>query len=91
MKKLTYKILLRKEPEGGYTVIVPTLTVGKRKMLSWLLKINMVLLVKINKFPYQEWWRDWPCEARQPTWYKISCNGAKSCRGILGDKERKNL
>ncbi|RAO99091.1 antitoxin HicB [Petrotoga sp. 9PW.55.5.1] len=26
MKKLTYKILLRKEPEGGYTVIVPTLT-----------------------------------------------------------------
>jgi len=34
MKKLTYKILLRKAPEGGYTVIVPTLTVGKRKMLS---------------------------------------------------------
>ena len=25
MKSLRYKILLRKEPEGGYTVIVPTL------------------------------------------------------------------
>lgn len=25
MKSLSYKILLRKEPEGGYTVIVPSL------------------------------------------------------------------
>jgi predicted RNase H-like HicB family nuclease len=25
MKRLTYRILLRKEPEGGYTVIVPSL------------------------------------------------------------------
>lgn len=25
MKLLNYRILLRKEPEGGYTVIVPTL------------------------------------------------------------------
>ena len=25
MKVLSYRILLRKEPEGGYTVIVPTL------------------------------------------------------------------
>jgi antitoxin HicB len=25
MKKLTYRILLRKEPEGGYTVLVPAL------------------------------------------------------------------
>jgi len=25
MKQLTYKILFNKEPEGGYTVIVPTL------------------------------------------------------------------
>ncbi|MBZ0241806.1 MAG: type II toxin-antitoxin system HicB family antitoxin [Bacteroidales bacterium] len=25
MKQFTYKILLNKEPEGGYTVIVPTL------------------------------------------------------------------
>ena len=25
MKQLNYKILLRKEPEGGYTVIVPSL------------------------------------------------------------------
>ncbi len=25
MENLTYKILLRKEPEGGYTVIVPSL------------------------------------------------------------------
>jgi antitoxin HicB len=25
MKELTYKILLNNEPEGGYTVIVPTL------------------------------------------------------------------
>ncbi len=25
MKELTYKILLNHEPEGGYTVIVPTL------------------------------------------------------------------
>ncbi|WP_456474646.1 type II toxin-antitoxin system HicB family antitoxin [Candidatus Pyrohabitans sp.] len=25
MKQLTYRILLRKEPEGGYTVIVPSL------------------------------------------------------------------
>jgi len=25
MKTLSYKILLRKEPEGGYTVIVPSL------------------------------------------------------------------
>ncbi|MCH7939226.1 MAG: type II toxin-antitoxin system HicB family antitoxin [Candidatus Marinimicrobia bacterium] len=25
MKILNYRILLRKEPEGGYTVIVPTL------------------------------------------------------------------
>ncbi|MFH0775010.1 MAG: type II toxin-antitoxin system HicB family antitoxin [bacterium] len=25
MKVLNYKILLKKEPEGGYTVIVPTL------------------------------------------------------------------
>jgi antitoxin HicB len=25
MKLLSYKILLRKEPEGGYTVIVPSL------------------------------------------------------------------
>ena len=25
MQKLTYRILLRKEPEGGYTVLVPTL------------------------------------------------------------------
>jgi antitoxin HicB len=26
MKVLNYRILLRKEPEGGYTVIVPSLT-----------------------------------------------------------------
>ncbi|MDI6751544.1 MAG: type II toxin-antitoxin system HicB family antitoxin [bacterium] len=26
MKVLNYKILLKKEPEGGYTVVVPTLT-----------------------------------------------------------------
>jgi predicted RNase H-like HicB family nuclease len=26
MKSLSYRILLRKEPEGGYTVIVPTLS-----------------------------------------------------------------
>jgi len=25
MKPLSYRILLRKEPEGGYTVIVPSL------------------------------------------------------------------
>ncbi len=25
MRQLSYRILLRKEPEGGYTVIVPTL------------------------------------------------------------------
>jgi predicted RNase H-like HicB family nuclease len=25
MKMLSYKVLLRKEPEGGYTVIVPSL------------------------------------------------------------------
>ena len=25
MQKLTYRILLRKEPEGGYTVLVPAL------------------------------------------------------------------
>jgi antitoxin HicB len=25
MKPLTYRILLRKEPEGGYTVIIPSL------------------------------------------------------------------
>ncbi len=25
MKQLTYKVLLNKEPEGGYTVTVPTL------------------------------------------------------------------
>ena len=25
MQKLTYRILLRKEPEGGYTVLVPVL------------------------------------------------------------------
>lgn len=25
MKLLNYRILLRKEPEGGYTVVVPTL------------------------------------------------------------------
>lgn len=25
MKQFTYKILLNKEPEGGYTLIVPTL------------------------------------------------------------------
>ena len=25
MKRLSYKVLLRKEPEGGYTVIVPSL------------------------------------------------------------------
>ncbi|AMM42100.1 Uncharacterized protein family UPF0150 domain protein [Candidatus Desulfofervidus auxilii] len=25
MKTLSYRILLRKEPEGGYTVIVPSL------------------------------------------------------------------
>jgi len=25
MRNLNYRILLRKEPEGGYTVIVPTL------------------------------------------------------------------
>lgn len=25
MKQLTYRIFLQKEPEGGYTVIVPTL------------------------------------------------------------------
>lgn len=25
MKQLSYRILLRKEPEGGYTVIVPSL------------------------------------------------------------------
>ena len=25
MKNLSYKILLRKEPEGGYTVLVPSL------------------------------------------------------------------
>jgi antitoxin HicB len=25
MKTLSYRILLRKEPEGGYTVVVPTL------------------------------------------------------------------
>ncbi len=25
MEQLTYRILLRKEPEGGYTVIVPAL------------------------------------------------------------------
>jgi predicted RNase H-like HicB family nuclease len=24
-KKLTYRIILRKEPEGGYTVIIPSL------------------------------------------------------------------
>ena len=26
MEQLTYKIFLRKEPEGGYTVVVPSLT-----------------------------------------------------------------
>jgi len=25
MKPMTYRLLLRKEPEGGYTVIIPTL------------------------------------------------------------------
>ena len=25
MRKLSYRVLLRKEPEGGYTVIVPSL------------------------------------------------------------------
>ena len=55
MEKLSYRILLRPEPEGGYTVIVPTLpgciTYGKtikeaRKMATDAIKVYLESLEK---------------------------------------------
>jgi predicted RNase H-like HicB family nuclease len=55
MRKLSYRILLKPEPEGGYTVIVPTLpgciTYGKtlaeaRKMARDAIKVYLKSLKK---------------------------------------------
>lgn len=55
MEKLSYRILLRPEPEGGYTVIVPTLpgciTYGKtikeaRKMATDAIRVYLESLEK---------------------------------------------
>ncbi len=35
-----------------------------------------------ESYSYEEWWRDWPNEARQPL--NIVLKGAKSCKRKFG-------
>jgi len=49
MKVLNYRILLRKEPEGGYTVMVPSLpgcvTYGETIEESYLFSCSILICV----------------------------------------------
>ena len=49
------------------------------------------MIEKMNKwFPYQEWWRDWPCETTATCIKTIYAKVPNPAGSFPGDKEREN-